>query len=239
MKELLRRIPGLVTTHRRARLLFRVFYEGWWLNPAQLYEHLHRSRHWDFETPFMLERNRRILAAISERRGTHGWGDALEVGCADGVFTLELAPRCRSVTACDISIEACTRARERCAAHGNVRVEPLDIARAPLLGSYDIVFAVDLFDELHSRGRIQRVARKLAQAVCPGGLLVFSGCRLPAEMRSDRLAHWLLEGADNALAFFASNLGWRLVYEDWLAAPGFGSTERYDLLLGILEKHTG
>jgi len=129
MKRLLRRIPGLAATYRHARFLARVAYERRWADLQLMNDASHLRGDWDFSAPVEQERYARVLAAVAERRGPAGWGHVLEVGCAEGLFTLELARRASSVTAIDVSRVACARcptpratpSRARFAARCNAR----------------------------------------------------------------------------------------------------------------------
>ena len=46
-------------------------------------------------------------------------GRALELACAEGHFTVQLAPRVGTLVAADIAAKALERAAERCAGHGS------------------------------------------------------------------------------------------------------------------------
>jgi LmbE family N-acetylglucosaminyl deacetylase/SAM-dependent methyltransferase len=74
---------------------------------------------WGFESRWYEERKRRILlGSLPQER----LGAVLEVGCATGVLTAQLASRSRSVVAMDAAEAAVTRARERLRAEPHVTV---------------------------------------------------------------------------------------------------------------------
>jgi SAM-dependent methyltransferase len=226
MKETLRRIPGLVPVYRQARFLSRIAYEGWWADSPRLYDRLHRRQEWDFASPLVQERNARLIAALTAALGPGRWGEVLELGCAEGIFTAELAPRCTAVTATDVSPVACENAKRRCASMTNVIIKQLNLLRDPIPGTYDVVFAMDVFDCIHGRGRIARAASSCAAALRPGGLLAFSGCCLPASLRTYPLLRWLREGADNLVDFLHGRFGLSLLHreihpDDGRDAPGY------------------
>lgn len=214
IKKALRRIPGLVPVYHQACFLGRIVHEGWWVDQNRFYDEAHQRRDWDFGSPLVRDRNRRLLAAVGRYVGSEPWGSALEIGCAEGIFTCELAPHCASVTATDISAIACENAARRCAAIGNVTVKQLNLLRDPIPGAYDLVFAMDVFDCLHGRSRIERVAAACAGALRPGGLLAFTGCRLPSPLRAYPVPRWLREGADNLVAFLHGRFGLTLVHRE-------------------------
>ena len=86
--------------------------------------HADGSDPWDFETSDY-ERDKRAatLAALPRQR----YSDALEVGCSLGVLTEQLAPRCGSLTAVDVSPVAAARARARLTAYPRVRIVVADV----------------------------------------------------------------------------------------------------------------
>jgi 2-polyprenyl-3-methyl-5-hydroxy-6-metoxy-1,4-benzoquinol methylase len=123
---------------------------------------------WSYETSeYEGLKYQRTLDAIPELASAH----ILEIGCAEGVFTAWLAERCADVLAVDICGVALRRAQHRCAALAGVRFARLDIARTPVIGSYDVVLCAEVLYYLHERGL--RIARDhLASALKPGGHLV-------------------------------------------------------------------
>lgn len=64
---------------------------------------------------------------------------ALEVGCSIGVLTYQLATRCASILAIDVSEKALAAARKRCAGLGNVRFEKVHIPRQMPKGLFDLI----------------------------------------------------------------------------------------------------
>ncbi|MEE4154687.1 MAG: SAM-dependent methyltransferase [Erythrobacter sp.] len=82
---------------------------------------------WSFETSDY-ERSKRAatLAALGERR----FACALEIGCAQGVLTEQLAPACDTLLAMDISEVALKRASARLAHQPHVQFRQGEIPRA-------------------------------------------------------------------------------------------------------------
>lgn len=175
-------------------VLVGMAYESWGQR-ASRFDRAHR-RVWDFNTAGNLERFSTVIATAARHLPVEKWKSVLEVGCAKGVFTEMLAGHCHLLTACDVSQVACDAAAQRCAAWPNVRIQRVDLVREQLLGQYNVVFALDLLEALHGRSRIATAIDKMAAALAPGGLLVYSGSRLPAPMRQDVWTRWLPEGAD-------------------------------------------
>jgi len=169
---------------------------------------------WNYEIPIERERYTHVIEAVTRQLGDASWGNVLEVGCAQGVFTRELALKARSLTASDISPIACARTAERFVGNGDVHVEQRDLTKDPISGQYDVVFALDLLEAIHGRRRIGTAIEKLSGAVRPGGLLVVSSSRLPEHMRKSRWAGRLIEGADNHIAFIGDRPDLRSVSQD-------------------------
>jgi ubiquinone/menaquinone biosynthesis C-methylase UbiE len=93
-------------------------------------------------------------ALTAELCGDGPFKRALEIGCGEGVFTSQLAPRCRSLLAVDISSRAVERARERCADFPQVSCEARVLPAAYPDGPFDLVVASDVLyfwapDDMH------------------------------------------------------------------------------------------
>ena len=105
---------------------------------------------------------------------------ALEIGCAEGHFTVGLASRVGELVAADVSEIALARARSRCAGLANVQFTQLDVANDPLPGRFDLVVCSELLFYLEREG-LQDVARKLADALVSGGALVLAHANLQVD----------------------------------------------------------
>ena len=68
---------------------------------------------WAYESDYEAIKYEQTLALLPEVV----FANALEIGCAEGHFSLRLAPKVGSLTAVDISTRALARAQERCANH--------------------------------------------------------------------------------------------------------------------------
>jgi peptidoglycan/xylan/chitin deacetylase (PgdA/CDA1 family)/2-polyprenyl-3-methyl-5-hydroxy-6-metoxy-1,4-benzoquinol methylase len=99
-------------------------------------------------------------------------GSALELACAQGHFAAQLAGRVGTLLATDISPKALEGAASRCAGLGNVAFQALDFAREPLPGRYDLIVCSEVLYYLDTP--LEAVARRLAEGLKPGGLLVMA-----------------------------------------------------------------
>lgn len=186
-----------------------MLYESWG-ERARRFDRAHRYV-WNFDTGWERARYATALLMAEQHLPAAPWGNVLEVGCAKGVFTEMLAPRCQSLIAIDISGIACAAAAERCSRFSHVRVEQFDIVPRALPEQYDVVFALDLLEAIHGKRRLRSLIERLEGSLAPGGLLVVSSSRLPPAVRRSPMGEWLLEGADSHLAAFARRPGLRLV----------------------------
>ena len=120
--------------------------------------------------------DQRKHAAISALIGDRHYRRAIDVGCAEGALTRELARHCDSLVAMDISETAIWRSMTNLAdihnvkfVHGNVR---------SYLGEkgWDLIVLSDVLDHLDPGPRwdwgMQRLCRELATGLTPGGRLV-------------------------------------------------------------------
>jgi peptidoglycan/xylan/chitin deacetylase (PgdA/CDA1 family)/SAM-dependent methyltransferase len=99
-------------------------------------------------------------------------GSALELACAQGHFAAQLAPRVGALLATDLSPKALERAAERCAGLRNLAFQALDFVRQPLPGRYDLIVCSEALYYLDRP--LKALARKLAEGLKPGGLLVMT-----------------------------------------------------------------
>jgi len=184
LKRILRHFPAL---YELASLIIFLVEEAWfaawvWMAPKRFMDQSHRSRSWNFETPDCQEFHYRVLSVLTDRIGLDRWGDALEVGCSEGVFTSYLASRCRSVLACDISPVARQRAAERCLQYPNVCVGLLDLARDEVKGQYDLIFVMDILSCIRGRNRLASAVKKLETALRDGGVLIYTDNSMPLDI---------------------------------------------------------
>jgi peptidoglycan/xylan/chitin deacetylase (PgdA/CDA1 family) len=163
-----------------------------------------REDPWDYGSPYEQEKYARTLALLPDEPV----GAALEIGCAEGVFTRMLAPRVGGLTAVDISERALERARSRCADAPNVRFARFDLeADAPPRG-LDLILCCELLYYLPSRQRLAEVAAGLADALAEGGRLIQAHAFVLSDDRTRTGFDWGHPfGADS-------------IHEAFAAAPG-------------------
>lgn len=108
-----------------------------------------------------------ILRAVPE-----GCGDALDVGCGDGLLARKLAGRAKRVTGIDVSPVMIARARELAAGHPHLHFVEGDLLTAGLpVGGYDFVCSVSAIHHMDFAAALTRMRDLLR----PGGTLVVVG----------------------------------------------------------------
>jgi len=210
--------------YRHAQLLYTVARERWWADPQGSNDRAILNAEWHFETRPEQERYRSVLAAVAACRGPGSWGDVLEIGCAEGLFTQELVLRSASVTAYDVSPIACERTAR---ALSDVRVRCLQIDREPVQETFDLVFLMCVLGSLHGRRALARVRANLANALRPGGLLVFNELRFHDPRVEDSWwARAFVEGGLELLKFLDGRDGLRLMHREIHTAHVIGVYEK-------------
>ena len=103
---------------------------------------------------------------------------ALEVGCAEGHFTLLLAEHVERLWAIDISQIALDRAARCCETLDNIQFARLDLRSDALIGQYQLIICSEVLYYLSDIAELQAVARRLVYALDPGGYLLTANANL-------------------------------------------------------------
>jgi glycosyltransferase involved in cell wall biosynthesis len=90
---------------------------------------------WSYDSDYEVVKYEQTLELLPDEVVT----DALEIGCAEGHFTIRLAPRVGRLTAVDISDRALARAQVRCQGHDNVAFQRVDLNTDDLPGPFDLI----------------------------------------------------------------------------------------------------
>ncbi|HWP47980.1 MAG TPA: trifunctional glycosyltransferase/class I SAM-dependent methyltransferase/polysaccharide deacetylase [Candidatus Limnocylindrales bacterium] len=133
-----------------------------------------QSDPWRYTHPYEQTKYEQTLALLP----TLSFDKALELACAEGHFTVQLAPRVRSLMAADISQTALDRAAARCSNCKNVQFIRLDLTKDPLPGRFNLIVCSEVLYYVGRRDSLEAVARKLADALEPGGYLISAHANL-------------------------------------------------------------
>lgn len=168
---------------------------------------------WRYTTPYERTKYEQTLGLIPPGPICR----ALEIGCAEGHFTSALSARVDRLMAADISEIALRRAADRCGhsrACGNVDFQRLDLARDPLPGRFGLIVCSETLYFLGDREALAAAARKMADALEPGGHLVMAHANVVAD-DADRPGYdWDVPyGARTIGETFARTRGLRFVRE--------------------------
>ncbi len=134
------------------------------------FERLYREQGdpWGFETsPYEQAKYAETLAALPAAR----YAEALEVGCANGVLTALLAPRCDRLLAVDPSPTALAAARARCRDLPQVRLEERSLPAQTPAGPFDLILLSEVI-YYWDGDDLARMAAYLRDALRSGGDLL-------------------------------------------------------------------
>ena len=137
---------------------------------GEWFEQLYREQGdpWGFETsPYEQAKYAETLAALPAAR----YAEALEVGCANGVLTALLAPRCDRLLAVDPSPTALAAARARCRDLPQVRLEERSLPAQTPAGPFDLILLSEVI-YYWDGDDLARMAAYLRGALRSGGDLL-------------------------------------------------------------------
>ncbi|ESY94677.1 hypothetical protein X738_23390 [Mesorhizobium sp. LNHC209A00] len=123
---------------------------------------------WNYSSPYEQEKYERQLEILP----AGPIGRALELACAEGHFTRQLAPRVGHLTATDISAVAIERARARCSDQPNVEFGVLDFFADTLPSEMDLIVCSEVLYYLDDLAGLRRIAKKFVEALAPGGSFI-------------------------------------------------------------------
>ncbi|OWK19308.1 hypothetical protein AJ88_44965 [Mesorhizobium amorphae CCBAU 01583] len=116
---------------------------------------------WNYSSSYEQEKYERQLEILP----AGPIGRALELACAEGHFTRQLAPRVGRLIATDISAIAIGRAEARCSDQPNVEFGVLDFCADTLPGEMDLIVCSEVFYYLDDLAELRRIAKKFAEAL--------------------------------------------------------------------------
>jgi peptidoglycan/xylan/chitin deacetylase (PgdA/CDA1 family)/2-polyprenyl-3-methyl-5-hydroxy-6-metoxy-1,4-benzoquinol methylase len=126
---------------------------------------------WAYESNYERVKFEQTLALLPESVVT----DALEIACAEGHFTVRLAPRVGRLTAVDISGRALARAQARCSGFNNVAFRRLDLNRDDIPGPFDLIVCSEV---LYFVRELPSVVGRIVAQIRPGGFLLTAHSRV-------------------------------------------------------------
>lgn len=103
--------------------------------------------------------------------------EALEVGCAEGVFTKMLSASVETLTGIDSSPTALGRARRALTGIPRVDLQQMDIGQQNPNGRFDLIVASEVLYYLGSNEQIAGVGQRMLDWLNPGGYLLLCHMR--------------------------------------------------------------
>lgn len=158
---------------------------------------------WKYESDYEQEKYRLTLELIPD-----GIASALELACAEGIFTRALALRVGTLIASDISRTAISRAADRCNGLGNIRFLQLDVQADTIPAGQQLITASEFLYYLGGVRQLDLVAGKIRDALAPGGFLVMAN-------------HFLLRDDMSRTGFdWDQDYGGKVLHDRFSATPG-------------------
>ncbi len=118
---------------------------------------------------FRFRRAMDLLAFVHPEAKFHR---ALEIGCAEGMFTRILTKRCESLVAVDLSDIAVDRARRACSDLSNIQFAEWDLRKDPLDGQFDLIVATGVLEYILRPSTLRDALERITAGLEPGGYLL-------------------------------------------------------------------
>jgi peptidoglycan/xylan/chitin deacetylase (PgdA/CDA1 family) len=149
--------------------------------PAHLYDRshfealfAHQPDPWKYTSPYEQTKYEQTLGLLPPGKIKN----ALEVACAEGHFTKQLALRVDHLLATDFSQIALDHAAERCAGLDNVQFLPLDLKKDSIPGKFDLIVCSEVLYYVDGIKGLKTVAKKFSGALQISGYLVMAHANL-------------------------------------------------------------
>lgn len=160
---------------------------------------------WNYSSDYESRKYERTLEMIAQFAPAR----ALELACAEGLFTERFSTRVEHLIAADISATALARAKARCACRPNVEFRQIDLVRGEIPQGMDLITCSEVLYYLESVEELSAVLRRLRDALPPGGRLVMAN-------------HFLLRDDKSRTGFdWDQKYGAKVIHERALALDGW------------------
>jgi len=129
---------------------------------------------WKYTSPYEEKKYEQTLELLPSIQ----FEQVLELACAEGHFTVQIAPRVGSLLAVDISLIGLERATKRCNGLKNVRFQLLDLTKDPIPGHFDLIVCSEVLYYIGGLDELQAFARRVAKSLNPGGHFITAHANL-------------------------------------------------------------
>lgn len=205
-RRMLAKVPGVRSAWHLGRTLRDVWLDGSKYSQIELQEDFSSTDPWQYASDnLQVLRHCGEIAMLDRVRGTKQFGRALEVGCAEGIFTEALADRCDSLLSTDFYEVVLQRAKNRRPWGGHVRFSSLDLRAEPIPGNFDLIVAIHVLEYVQSPFPLRRIRKKIVDAMRPGGYLLLGCVSFDSIVEQSWWSHYLLRGGKEINAFFATH----------------------------------
>ncbi|PCK77009.1 nodulation methyltransferase NodS [Rhizobium sophoriradicis] len=124
--------------------------------------------------PFERERHTQMLR-LALAQGSIS--NALEVGCAAGAFTVQLAPHCKRLTVIDVVPHAIERSRRRMRDSPHISWIVSDVQQFSPDERFDLIVVAEVLYYIGGIAEMRGAVQNLARMLAPDGYLVFGSAR--------------------------------------------------------------
>ncbi|WP_348263616.1 glycosyltransferase [Telmatobacter sp. DSM 110680] len=230
LREAMKRVPGVWNTWHLGRAVRDAWLDSSPRAEPDVTADFDQNDPWRYTTNDLeIIRHRGEANMLDRVRGNSRFGCALEIGCAEGVFTEILADRCDSLLATDFLEVALGRARSRRHWGGHITFAQMDLRNDPLPNVFDLIVAIHVVEYIKNPLALRRVREKLVRGLRIGGYLLLGSCTGDDEFREGLWwSRYMLRGGYRINRFIADHPALTVV--DTAIHPLPGSISR-DILL--------
>lgn len=202
MKSALKKIPGARSAWYLG-IALRQMASDQWREPSS-FDTIFSAQADPWESTSAAEQERfAVTLSMLEASRRPGFHHAVELGCAEGIFTERIAPLCDSLLALDFSDVALKRARDRLSSSPGVTFRRWDMRHESLDGTYDLVVAMGVLTSLYRPGGVRRMRDEIIRAMEPGAFLLFSDVRQSRVFEDAWWGRFILRGGEQIRRLFS------------------------------------
>ena len=195
IRQTLKKVPGLKSAYYLTIALSQMAADQW--QQPSSFDTIFDARPDPWESGTTAEQERfAVTLSMLEASQTHRFQSAVELGCAEGIFTSRLAPMCVNLLGLDFSEVALTRARKRLAGYPGVAFRRWDMRHDGLFELFDLVVAMGVLTSLYRPGDVRRTADTVIESVNSGGFLLFSDVRQSRVFEQAWWGRYVLRGGE-------------------------------------------
>ena len=176
MRSTLKKVPGVRSAYYLGMALTQMAADQW--REPSSFDSIFSAQPDPWESTSASEQERfAITLSMLEASHRERFAKAIELGCAEGIFTERIAPLCDELLALDFSEVALQRARARLEGRPGVTFRRWDMRHDPIAGRFDLVVAMGVLTSLYRPRDVRKMRDAIIDSMEPGGFLLFSDVR--------------------------------------------------------------